>query len=116
MVALTSPYYFLLVPAETSGSLALIEFEYVTDTGRPAGKLYANQLQLISPRDPELTVDDAVARPCPKEMALVQALARRAVAASYVLPRIVPTGTMPAWSRGAISAKDRQTLWRAGGA
>ena len=38
IVALTSAYYFLLVPAETSGNLALIEFDLITQTGRPAGR------------------------------------------------------------------------------
>jgi hypothetical protein len=116
MVALASPYYFLLVPADTTGTLALIEFEYVTHMGRPAGKIYANQLQLISPRDPDLTVDGGAPVQCPRELALLQALYRRASAASYVLPRVVPTATMPPWARGSISGKDRLTLWRAGGA
>jgi len=116
MVALTSPYYFLLVPAETSGNLALIEFEYITHLGRPAGRIYANQLQLISPRDPELTVDGGAPVQCQRELALLQALHRRASTASYALPRIVPTATMPPWARGSISGKDRHTLWRAGGA
>lgn len=116
MVALTSAYYFVLVPADTSGTLAMIEFEYVTHMGRPAGKIYANPLQLISPRDPDLTVDGAASIRCPRETALIQALYRRAAAASYVLPRIVPTETMPPWARGTISGKDRHSLWRGGGA
>jgi hypothetical protein len=116
VVAMTSAYYFLLVPAETSGDLALVEYEYVTHTGRPVGRIYANPLQLISPRDPELTAGGATSLQCPKEMALVQTLYLRAGAASYILPRIVPTGTMPLWARGTISSKARHALWRAGGA
>jgi len=116
MVALTSAYYFLLVPAETSGDLALVEYEVVTHTGRPAGKIYANPLQLISPRDPDLTASGPNPLQCPREVALVRRLYERAAAASYILPRIVPTGAAPAWARGTISAKDRNSLWRAGGA
>jgi hypothetical protein len=116
MVALTSAYYFVLVPAETPGDLALREFEFITHTGRPAGKIYANPLQLISPRDPDLTACGPLPVQCPRELALLLRLQQRSAAASYVLPKIVPSGAPPAWSRGTISTKDRQTLWRAGGA
>jgi hypothetical protein len=116
MVALTSPYYFLLVPVETPGNLALSEFDYITHVGRPAGTIYANPLQLISLRDPELTELGAAPVQCPREVALIQALHRRAAAASHILPQIVPTRARPPWARGTISGKDRQTLWRGGGA
>jgi len=107
-------YYFVLVPADTPGELALIALEYVTDTGRPAGTLYASQLELISPRDPELTAGGPPQ--CPREIALLQRLRERATAAAHILPAIVPTGAAPEWARGTLSAEDRHTLWRAGGA
>src|SRR6476620_818383 len=73
MVAMTSPCYYPLVPAETSAELALVEYEYVTHTGRPAGRIYANPLQLISPRDPDLTAAGATSIQCPKEVTLIHA-------------------------------------------
>jgi len=116
MLAPSGTYFFVLVPVDTSGELAQSEMEYVTDTGRPAGKLYANPLQLISPRDPELTAGGPAPLHCPREMALIQRLCERATAAAHILPPIVSTGAAPPWSRGTISDKVRRTLWRAGGA
>lgn len=116
MVAMTSAYYFLLVPVETTRQLALIEYERITHVGRPSGTLYISQLQLLSPRDPDLTVSGPPPIECPRERALLRRLQERATAASYVLPEIVPTGAAPGWARGMITARDRSTLWRAGGA
>jgi len=110
------PLLYVLVPEGTDSKLTLIEVECISDTGRPREKLRANQLQLASPRDPDLTLSGAEPLFCERERALIANLLNRAQAASFVLPEILPTGAPPSWSRFTVSPHARRTLWRAGGA
>ena len=110
------PLLYVLVPEGTDSKLSLIELEVIGDSGRPREKLHANQLQLASPRDPDLTLSGAEPLFCEREKALISNLVDRAKAASYVLPEIIPTGAPPPWSRFTVSPHVRKTLWRAGGA
>jgi len=54
------PLLYVLVPEDMDSKLALIELEVISDSGRPREKLHMNQLQLASPRDPDLTLTGAV--------------------------------------------------------
>jgi hypothetical protein len=89
------PLLYVLVPEGTDSKLSLIELEVIGDSGRPREKLHANQLQLASPRDPDLTLTGAESLFCEREKALISNLVGRAKAASYVLPEIIPTGAPP---------------------
>jgi hypothetical protein len=106
---------YVLIPEGTESKLALIEVDCITDTGRLRERLRVNQLQIASPRDPELTLSGAELY-CERERALISNLVGRAKDASYVLPEILPTGAPPPWSRFTVSPHARRTLWRAGGA
>ena len=110
------PLLYVLVLEGMDSTLALVEVAVITDTGRPREMLHANQLQLASPRDPDLTLTGAESLFCEREKALISNLVGRAKAASYVLPEIIPTGAPPPWSRFTVSPHVRRTLWRAGGA
>jgi hypothetical protein len=107
---------YVLIPEGMESKLALIEVDCITDTGRLRERLRVNPLQLASPRDPDLTLSGAKPLVCERERALIASLVRRAEAASYVLPEIIPTGAPPPWSRFTVSPHVRRTLWRAGGA
>jgi hypothetical protein len=109
------PLLYVLVPEGTDSKLALLELEVIGDSGRPREMLHTNQLQLASPRDPDLTLAGAEPLLCEREKALISNLVGRAKAASYVLPEIIPTGAPPQWSRFTVSTHARRTLWRAGG-
>jgi hypothetical protein len=107
---------YVLVPEGTAAALALIEVEVVSDAGRPWERLRVNPLQLASPRDPDLPISPAKPLLCERETALLANLQRKAHAASFVLPEIVPTEAPPPWARFTVSSHTRLTLWRAGGA
>jgi hypothetical protein len=107
---------YVLVPEGTAAALALIEVEVVSDAGRPWERLRVNPLQLASPRDPDLPISPAKPLVCEREAALLANLQRNALAASFVLPEIVPTEAPPPWARFTLSTHTRLTLWRAGGA
>jgi hypothetical protein len=116
MVIGSLPLLYVLVPEDTGSNLALIELEVIGDSGRPRERLLTNQLQLASPRDPDLTLTGAEPLFCERERALISHLLGRAKAASSVLPEIIPTGAPPPWSRFTVSPHVRRTLWKAGGA
>lgn len=115
-MVLGSLLLYVLIPEDTGSELALVEVGCISDTGRPGERLRANQLQLASPRDPDLTLSGTEPLYCRRERALIANLVSRAKAASYVLPEIIPTGAPPPWSRFTVSRHARMTLWRAGGA
>jgi hypothetical protein len=110
------PLLYVLVPEGMDSKLALVELEIIGDSGRPREMLATNQLQLASPRDPDLTIAGSEPLFCERERALISTLISRAKAASYVLPEIVPTDAPPPWARFTVSSHVRRTLWRAGGA
>jgi hypothetical protein len=107
---------YVLVPADTAAKLVLIDVEVISDAGRPYEKIKANPLQLASPRDPDLTLSQEKLLVCERETALLASLRTKALAASIVLPEIVPTEAPPPWARFTVSAHARLTLWRAGSA
>jgi hypothetical protein len=112
----TGPLFYVLVPEETDRGLRLLEVEVISENGRPGGTIKVNQLQLATPRDPELTQDSSKRR-CPKEVHLITKLQERAQAAGlgHLLPDIVPTEEPPAWARFGLADSARKLLWRAGG-
>jgi hypothetical protein len=112
----TGPLFYVLVPEGTGRGLSLFEVDVISENGRPGGTIKVNQLQLATPRDPDLT-QDVPRRRCAKEARLIAKLQERAKAAGlgHLLPAIVPTEEPPPWARFGLAETARKLLWRAGG-
>jgi hypothetical protein len=102
---------YALIPAELGAFEGHLRFETITDCGRRGEAVYASKYELLALRQPGVNenVED------PAECQLIQSLRARAQAANYVLPLIVPTKRMPAWSKMPVPREVVQNLRRVGG-
>lgn len=105
--------WYVLVPEATGRDLDYFRVQVIAHTGRPEREpMSANQLQLMSVRNPEIA-----AGVCPREQAVLRRLLENALTAAYALETIVLTQSPPAWARyPPMALKHRDFLWRAGGA
>lgn len=103
--------FYALVPVDLGGFVGAMRLKTVSDCGRPGEVIYATQYDVLSLRTPDLRpgTED------PRERSILQTLQGRALSASYVLPALVATTTMPGWSKLPLPAAVVQALSLAGG-
>ena len=104
---------YLLVPTDLPEFQARRKFQWITDSGRPAGEVEAFMSQMSCLRNPRARDGDV----CMSERSLIDALKERAQRAGLAssLPPLRATIARPEWARGTLVHGTYIQLVRLGG-